>query len=191
MQRKQRLYLLLAIAFTATLAMGIAATAGPMVALIVCGSMAAGIVGWSRTSLRRPTDPARIVPVYLLTVVLLYVHIGEEYLYDFGPRIGALTGTGWTEAQHMLQFGFIVPAFWILAAAALYGRHPLGGFMAWFIFVGMFAGEPTHLLVFPLLEGGRYHYFPGAWTALLPMVMGVWGLHVILQDDHRQRAHSS
>jgi ABC-type dipeptide/oligopeptide/nickel transport system permease subunit len=116
MTRKQRLYLLLACAFTATLAIGIAATAGVMVAGIVSGSMAAGLVGWSRTSLKRPTDPARIVPVYLLTVFLLYLHIGEEFLYDFGSRIGALTGTGWTETQHMLQFGFIVPAFWILAA---------------------------------------------------------------------------
>lgn len=187
MTRKQRLYLLLAIAFTATLAVGISATAGIMVAVIVSGSMLVGVVGWARTSLKRPTDPARILPVYLLTVFMLYVHIGEEYVYDFGPRIGALTGTGWTEAQHMLQFGFIVPTFWILAAVALWFRHPLGGFMAWFIFVGMFAGEPTHLLVFPVLEGGRYHYFPGAWTALLPMVMGVWGLYVILQEDRRHR----
>ena len=191
MTRVQRLYLLLAIAFTATLAMGISATAGVMVAVIVSGSMLVGLVGWARTSLKRPTTPARIVPVYLLTVFMLYVHIGEEYLYDFGPRIGALTGTGWTEAQNMLQFGFIVPAFWVLAALALYKRHPLGGFMAWFIFVGMFAGEPTHLLVFPVLEGGRYHYFPGAWTALLPMVMGVWGLYVILSDHRRSRSDAS
>lgn len=190
MTRQQHLYLLLACAFTATLALGIAATAGVMVAVIVSGSMAVGLAGWARTSLKRPTDPARILPVYLLTVFMLYAHIGEEYLYDFGPRIGALTGTGWTEAQHMLQFGFIVPAFWILAAVALYRRHPLGGFMAWFIFVGMFAGEPTHLLVFPVLEGGRYHYFPGAWTALLPMVMGVWGLAVILTEDRRKRAQA-
>lgn len=190
MTRQQYLYLLLACAFTATLALGIAATAGVMVAVIVSGSMAVGLVGWARTSLQRPTDPARILPVYLLTVFMLYVHIGEEYLYDFGPRIGALTGTGWTEAQHMLQFGYIVPAFWILAAVALYRRHPLGGFMAWFIFVGMFAGEPTHLLVFPVLEGGRYHYFPGAWTALLPMVMGVWGLAVILADRWRRHAQA-
>ena len=62
--------------------------------------------------------------------------------------------------------------------------------MAWFIFVGMFAGEPTHLLVFPVLEGGRYHYFPGAWTALLPMIMGVWGLYVILAEDRRSRANA-
>ena len=124
MTRVQRLYLLLAIAFTATLALGISATAGVMVALIVSGSMAVGLAGWALTSLKRPTTPARIVPVYLLTVFMLYVHIGEEYLYDFGPRIGALTGTGWTEAQHMLQFGFIVPAF-LRLVTILPGSEPM------------------------------------------------------------------
>ena len=183
----EKLYVALAAVFTVTFATGLATTAGTMPTLIVSGSMAAGLVAWARTSLRHPTDPRRIMGVYLMTAAMLYLHIGEEIIYDFGPRIGALTGTGWTQQEFIVEFVFVLPIFWILGALALYKRHPLGGFMAWFIFVGMFLGEPTHLLVFPIAEGGRYHYFPGMWTALLPMVMGFWGLHVMLADWRHQR----
>lgn len=187
MNALQKLYVALAAVFTATFAVGTANTAGIMPTIIVCGSMTAGLIGWSLTSIHLPTDPRRVLPIYLMTAAMLYLHILEELIYDFGPRIGALTGTGWTQAEFMLEFAFVLPMAWILGGLALYFRHPLGGFMAWFIFVGMFLGEPTHLLVFPLLEGGRYHYFPGMWTALLPMVMGFWGLHVILADWRLQR----
>jgi hypothetical protein len=46
----------------------------------------------------------------------------------------------------------------------------------------MFLGEPVHLLVFTKLEGGCYHYFPGMWTALLPTVMGAWGITIIVKE---------
>ena len=62
-------------------------------------------------------------------------------------------------------------------------RHPLGNYIAWFFFVGMMIGEPTHMLVFPLMEGGRYHYFPGMWTSLLPMVPAAYGIWRMLADD--------
>jgi hypothetical protein len=182
MTTKQSLYLALVVTFIATFAMSLVQTAGVMPTLIVCGSMVGGAVGWYFTSLKYPTDPRKLLPVYLLTVPLLYLHIWEEYLYKFGPLIGALTGTGWTESEFLVQFAFYLPAFWILSAIGLYYRHPLANFIAWFIFFGMFLGEPVHLLVFPNLEGGRYHYFPGMWAALLPTVMGVWGIYVIVKE---------
>lgn len=183
----QRLYVAIAATFTAVFAIGVVTTAGVMPALIVCGAMTAGLIAWSRTTIHVPTDPRKILGIYLLTVGMLYAHIAEEMFFGFGPRIGGITGTGWTHAEFILEFVFVLPVFWILGAIAIYYRHPLGGFMSWFIFVGMFLGEPTHLLVFPFAEGGRYHYFPGMWTALLPMVMGFWGLSVILKDWRERR----
>lgn len=185
MQTKQLLYFSLVATFIITTAVWLAPTAGIMPAIIISGSMLGGAIGWYFTSLRHPTDPRKLLPIYLITAVMLYFHIWEEYLYEFGPRIGALTGTGWTESQFVIQIIFYLPIFWILGAIGLYYRHPLGNFIAWFIFFGMFLGEPTHLLVFPNLEGGRYHYFPGMWTALLPMVMGIWGIYIIVQEHKK------
>lgn len=182
MNSKQTLYLALVATFIVTTALWLAPTAGVMPAIIISGSMLGGGIGWYFTSLRYPTDPRKLLPVYLITAVMLYFHIWEEYHYGFGSRIGALTGTGWTESQFVIQIIFYLPLFWILGTIGLYYRHPLGNFVSWFIFFGMFLGEPTHLLVFPNLEGGRYHYFPGMWTALLPMVMGIWGIYIIVQE---------
>lgn len=187
MNTKQTLYLALVLTFIGTFAVSLVPTAGVMPAIILTGSMLGGMVGWYFTSLKYPTDPRKIVPVYLLTAALLYLHIWEEYLYGFGPRIGALTGTGWSESEFLVQFAFYLPAFWVLGTIGLYYRHPLGNFIAWFVFIGMFLGEPTHLLVFPNLEGGRYHYFPGMWTALLPTAMGVWGIYIIVKEYQKMK----
>lgn len=187
MINKERLYLALVVAFIVTFTVPVVQTAGVMPAVIVSSAMLGGLIGWYLTSLRHPTDPRKLLPLYLLTIFMLYVHIGEEYWAGFGPRIGALTGTGWSQSEFTLLFVFYLPTFWILGALGLYYRHPLGNFIAWFIFFGMFLGEPTHLLVFPNLEGGRYHYFPGMWSALLPMVMGFWGIYVIWQEHGKSR----
>ena len=187
MTTKQTLYLALVVTFIVTFAIPLLQRAGLAPTIIVGGSMIGGAIGWYFTSLKRPTNPRKLVPVYLLTAALLYLHIWEEYLYEFGPRIGVLTGTGWTESEFMVQIAFYLPAFWILGAIGLYYSHPLGNFVAWFVFFGMFLGEPTHLLIFPNLEGGRYHYFPGMWTALLPMVMGIWGIYIIIKDYNKAK----
>jgi hypothetical protein len=186
----QKLYIALAATFTATFATGMLMTAGVMPTVIVCGSMTAGLIGWSMTSIHKPIDPRKILGIYLLTAAMLYLHITEEMFFDFGPRIAGIANSSWTQSEFIVEFVFVLPVFWILGALGLYFRHPLGSFMAWFIFVGMFLGEPTHLLVFPVAEGGRYHYFPGMWTALLPMVMGFWGLHVILKDWRERRGQA-
>jgi hypothetical protein len=73
----------------------------------------------------------------------------------------------------------------VAGAIGINKRHPLGNFIAWFFFVTMILGEPVHLLVFPFMEGGRYHYFyfPGVWSALLPMPPAVFGIWRMLADE--------
>jgi hypothetical protein len=54
--------------------------------VIVGGSGIIALVLWSKTYLRRPLDPAIILPAFLLTVAALEVHMIEEYVTGFGPR---------------------------------------------------------------------------------------------------------
>lgn len=186
MTRLQSLYLALVATFVATFALTFPAQAGLLPTMIVAGSMLIALVVWARTSLRHPPEPRRVLPIYLIVAALLMLHIGEEYLFKFGPRIAALTGSDWSERQFLFGVGFVLPAVWIGGAALIALRHPIGGFITWFIFIGMIVGEPTHLGVFPLQEGGRYHYFPGMWTALIPLVPSIWGMWVMI-DDYRGR----
>lgn len=186
MTRLEKLYLALVATFVVTFVVVFTTEAGLVPTLIVGGSMAVAAVIWGRTSLRRPPEPRRVLPIYLIVASLLMLHITEEYVFHFGPRVAVLTGATWSEREFLFSIGFWLPVVWISGAALIALRHPIGGFVTWFIFVGMIFGEPAHLLVFPIWEGGRYHYFPGMWTALIPLVPAVWGMWVMV-DDYRHR----
>jgi hypothetical protein len=183
--------------------------------LIVGGSSLVALVMWNRTYLKRPVAPDVILPVFLLTVAALEAHMAEEYLTGFGPAMSRLFDISWTERSFLIIFAFIGPTLYSLTALGLYYRVPLAGFLAWFIFIGSGVAEFTHF-VFPLLRpaihpelpatisqavsnGGfvadmrNYwikatgtYYFPGLYTAILPMIPGIWAIHRVL---HASRTH--
>ena len=187
-------------------------TIGPPPVVIVGGSGLAAIVLWTRTYLKRPVDPDVILPVFLLTVAALEVHMAEEYLAGFGPAMSRLFDISWTERSFLLVFAFIGPALYALTALGLHYRVPLAGFLAWFIFIGPGVAELTHF-VFPVLRPaihpelpatisqtvsngvyvanmGNYYlrttgvyYFPGLYTAVLPMLPGIWAIRRLLRAD--------
>lgn len=188
MARETKLSVALVAIFIPTYATLLYLQAGLMVVGIVCGAMVAGFVVWLRTTVRRPPRPAAILPAYLLALALFLLHVLEEYAFDFAGRIAAAAHVQWTEAQFVEVIVLLGPAIWIAGAIGIYKRHPLGNYIAWFFFVGMIVGEPTHLVIFPFLEGGRYHYFPGMWSALFSMVPAIYGIWRMLSDDRAARA---
>jgi len=164
--------------------------AGLLVVGIVGGSMVAGFVIWLRTTLWRPPAPNAVLPAYLLALAFFLVHVTEEYTFDFAGRIAGAAHVAWTQAQFVEVIVLLGPAIWIAGIIGIYRRHPLGNFIVWFFFVGMILGEPAHLLVFPFLEGGRYHYFPGMWSALLPLAPAAYGIRRLLADGEEDTRHS-
>jgi len=167
-------------------------TAGWLPTIIIgFGALTLGLVLWLKTSFYYPTDPNRLLPPYLMTAGLLMLHIAEEYAFDFGNRIAGITEGIWSTEMFLWSLGLGFPLVWISGGIAIAKRHPFGGFASCFLFCGMLLGEPTHLLIFPiremLIHGGHYDYFPGMWTALMPLVSGLWGLVVIIQDSRPQK----
>lgn len=181
--RSRWLYLGLAVAFFVLYTANLYRQAGLQPTLIVSGSMVGGMIGWLATTWRRPAEPRLIVPIYLTTMALFFVHVLEEYLFDFAGRISALFELTWPETDFVTTIMLLGPIIWLGATIGLLRRNPFANFIAWFILFGMVLGEPAHL-VFPLVAGGDYHYFPGMWTALMPMVTAILGLAVII-GDHR------
>ncbi|HEX5077099.1 MAG TPA: hypothetical protein VFW03_28070 [Gemmatimonadaceae bacterium] len=187
-RREIRLSVALVAVFIVTYGTILYLQAGLMVVGIVVGSMLAGFVIWLRTTLVRPPEPSAILPVYLVTLVFFLLHVLEEYAFGFAGRIAAVAHVRWTEAQFVEVIVLIGPAIWVAGAIGINKRHPLGNFIAWFFFVAMILGEPAHLLVFPFLEGGRYHYFPGMWSALLPLAPAAYGIWRMVTDDRAATA---
>ena len=48
---------------------------------------------WLLTTYRRPADPQRIVPLYLVALAAQVLHTMEEYVTDFPGELAALFGT--------------------------------------------------------------------------------------------------
>jgi len=70
---------------------------------------------------------------------------------------------------------FAVPVLYFLAAIGVWFESPFAEFLSYTLLFGPGFIQWTHY-VFPLFQGGQYHYFPGMWTAWLPMIPGICGL---------------
>lgn len=190
---------------------------GLPVLVIVGGSGIIGIFFWYFTYLKNPTDPKIILPLFLLTVAGLQVHLIEEYLTGFGPAMSRLFNIPWSEKRFLMIFAFVGPAIYTLTALGLYKKIPLAGFVAWFIFIGPGVAEFTHF-IFPVLQPaiepmnlgkitekikgitinnmpnyydkatGRY-YFPGMYTAILPMIPGMYAIYRLLKNYKLRSTH--
>jgi hypothetical protein len=183
--------------------------------VIVGGSGVSGFAFWLWSYHRGPIDPAVILPPFLLTTACLEIHMIEEYTMGFGPAMSRLFDISWTEHGFLLVFAFIGPIIYSLTALGLYRRNVLAGFIAWFIFIGPGVAEFTHF-IFPLIkpailpddprmitqvvDNGHlvehmrnyfigttgHYYFPGLYTAVLPMIPGIFGIYAVVRERRRQ-----
>jgi hypothetical protein len=179
--------------------------------IIIIGSSAiVGFLFWYFTYLRTPVDPKIILPIFVLTVACLQIHIVEEYLTGFGPAMSRVFGLSWSEKSFVIVFALIGPTIYTLTTLGLYYRVPIAGFIAWFIFIGPGVAEFTHF-IFPVIEPhiqpsnlseitktingteianmpnyyfkatGKY-YFPGMYTAILPMLPGIYAIYRLTKE---------
>ena len=160
---------------------------------------------WYATGLRRPLEPAVILPAFLVTAAGFTVHAIEEYLGHYGPAIGRLFGFAWTDHAFVIVILCLVAAL-SLVTIGLYRQVPIAGFVAT-LFLATRIAELA-LFVFPLVrpsiapdvagpvtqvvDGTRVtgmpnhfvdavgtYYFPGMFTVALPVIPAVYALHRI------------
>lgn len=204
-QTKRLISLLTVIAFCiAAPVMGYVKIGLPPV-IIVGGSALVGFFFWYFTYFRNPTDPKLILPLFVLTVAALQIHIVEEYLTGFGPAMSRLFGIPWSEKSFLMVFALVGPTIYTLTTLGLYYRIRVAGFIAWFIFIGPGIAEFTHF-IFPALQPDiepqnvhaitevirgteianmpnyyykttGHYYFAGMWTAVLPMIPGIYSIY--------------
>jgi hypothetical protein len=192
--RQINLWSVLFVALVAVYAVTLYQQAGPLPVIIIALSMLGGLVGWRLTTAQRGADPAGCVPLLLLLLALFYLHVGEEFVTGFNRAIAAISGTPWSDSDFTLVIGLVGPVVWFFAAWSLWKRQPFGNFVFWFLIIGMILGEPTHLLLFPIMAmrkfGIGYEYFPGMYTALFPMIPAILAL-VMIVGEHRSGAEAA
>jgi hypothetical protein len=160
---------------------------------VIVGSMMGGLIGWRKTTALHPADPYKVVPLYLLLQCFFFIHVAEEAVspIPFNQMIATISGTAWPDTEFTFLIALIGPVVWVFGAWSLWLRQPFGNFILWFMIVGMIVGEPTHLLIFPVVSmnkfGIGYEYFSGMYTALFPMIPAILAL-VFIISDHKKRA---
>lgn len=184
--------------------------------VIVAGSALIGIFCWRAINLRQAITPVRTAVFFLLTVAMLHVHMYEEYKSLFGPAMSRLFNMAFPEERFLAVFVFALPVIYLLTAAGLLLRVPLAAFVAWFIFIGPGTAEFTHF-IFPLIppaiepasaevvsavvngvqvDGMPNHYywvtgeyyFPGMYTAVLPMIPGIASIWWLFKNRKKELA---
>ncbi len=182
--------------------------------IIIGGSAIIGFFFWYFTYFKNPTDPKIILPLFVLTVASLQIHIIEEYQSGFGPAMSRLFNIPWSEKSFLMVFALVGPTIYTLTTLGLYYRVPLAGFIAWLIFIGPGVAEFAHF-IFPLIEPklepsnlnaisktirgteivnmpnyylkttGHY-YFAGMYTAILPMIPGIYAIYRLTKKHKLQ-----
>jgi len=200
----------IALAVIVIFAIALKVNVGVPTAIIVAGSASIGFFCWRITNLKRAINPVKTATLFLLTVAALHVHMIEEHAGLFGPAMSRLFEFAFPDDRFLRIFVFILPTVYYLTAIGLLLRIPFAGFVAWFIFIGPGSAEFTHF-IFPLMSpalepgnpaaitsvidgvritdmpnhhiavAGRY-YFPGLYTAVVPMIPGIYSVWWLLKN---------
>ena len=192
--KQMNLWTALLVSLVAVYAVALYLQAGFLPVGVIVGSMMGGLIGWRKTTTLNPANPYKLVPLYLLLLTLFYVHVGEEALTSFNQAIASISGKPWLDREFTFLIALIGPIVWVFGAFSLWLRQPFGNFILWFMIVGMILGEPTHLVVFPVVTmfqyGVGYQYFSGMYTALFPMIPAIIALVTIIKDHQERKAQT-
>src|SRR5215475_2093025 len=182
---RKTLSLISAVAFIVGLALvGYAAVgfAGILFSVTFIG----GLLLWLTTTYRTAIEPETIIVPYLVTIIFFIVHVSEEFATHVERYLSRLSGLQVTQTDFLIIAAFSGPIVWLLGAVMLLKRWPFGYFFASAFLFGMMFGEVSHFLG-PLMEGGKFHYSPGMYTAILPIISGWFTFRIVLREIKRNR----
>jgi len=115
-------------------------------------------------------EPARVLPTYLLAIVVQCVHFTEEFITGFQRQFPKVLGSSeWTDAQ-FVTFNMAWLAVFVLAVLGVYRRMQLAYLVVLFLALIGGVGNGTSHLLLAATHGG---YFPGLVTAPLCLLVGI------------------
>ena len=114
-------------------------------------------------------DPNKILPIYLLAIVVQCLHFTEEFVTGFQKEFPKLVGYEWSDAR-FVTFNMAWLAVFVLAGIGVYRRVQLSYLVVLFLALAGGVGNGAgHLL----LSAQQGRYFPGAATAPICLLAGI------------------
>jgi len=114
--------------------------------------------------------------VFSIGVIIFLGHAAEEYLTGLHEALPELFGrAAWSDFQYLVFNGVWALVFSVAAITVKTGRSLPVLIILFFAIAGGVGNGVLHLLL--VMQRGAY--FPGAWTALLCFIVGVWLLRLL------------
>lgn len=149
-----------------------------------------GLILWLCTTYRTPIEPQQIIVPYLITVILFIIHVYEEFAAHVERHLTQLSGLPVTQEQFLIIAAFSAPIVWLLGAVMLLKRWAFGYFFVSTFLFGMMFAELSHFIS-PFMATGNFHYSPGMYTAILPVLGGWYMFGIILREMKKERGEVS
>jgi hypothetical protein len=121
------------------------------------------------TAARWKNDPAAVLPMCLVAIVVQCLHFTEEYLTGFQHQLPKLLGYEWSDVR-FVAFNMAWLAVFVLAALGVYCRVALAYLVVLFLALGGGVANGIGHLLLCAIQG---RYFPGAATAPLCLLAGI------------------
>jgi hypothetical protein len=121
------------------------------------------------TFYKKAPNPDKILPLYLLSLGIQFIHFTEEYLTDFTIEVPMLLGQEEYPKDYWLAFNMIAYSIFIIGGIILFKQiKELMIIPLFFILVGVILNSIAHITI-SIYVGG---YFSGLYSALIYAVIG-------------------
>jgi hypothetical protein len=117
--------------------------------IIFTGASIPTIFLWYKTYYRQPTDPALILPAFLVTSAGFEINLIEDYLGNFGPALSRVFNIGWTNHSFIIT-ALTVTVILTLVSLGLFLRNKIAGLIACYILISRLA--QFAVFIFPLIR---------------------------------------
>ena len=122
-----------------------------------------------------------------MTVILFIVHVYEEFATHVEHHLSQLSGLQVAQTDFLIVAAFSAPIVWLLGAVMLLKRWAFGYFFASTFLFGMMFAELSRFFS-SFMESGTFHYTPGMYTAILPVVSGWFTFRIVLREMKKERS---
>lgn len=185
LQAPKWVHLLLVLSSLITLAAAGYIHVGGLVTGFVVSAGVVALLGWRATTYNNPAS-RRVLPWYIATVIVLLLHYGEAWYFGYAEALTArfpgafASPVVFNDVIYLSIFPLAGTALYLWAAVGVFFHHPLGNYMAWFVFVLALA-EGLAPFILPLFGSGGYEYFPGMATAPVAALFGGRGVRSLVE----------
>jgi hypothetical protein len=141
------------------------------------------LIAWFGSTYRTPTSRT-VLPTYILAVVVNLFLVLESYYFGYADSLKSLFPSAFANPLVFnetiyISIAMVGVTLYLLGGFGVFLHHPLGNYMAWFLFSISVVDGLAHY-VLPLLSSRGFQYVPGMVMSVFAIIIGLYGGYRLL-----------